>query len=183
MASFYAEYTERGKAMNNTLNVSHQERPEGGDALKPTYLVTLKLIERLQRLLLDVLKDELDRIGCKEVNSVQALLLFNIGDMELTAGEIRSRGFYMGSNVSYNLKKLQELGCIEHERSESDRRAVRIRLTERGKQISRMVNELVERQLGLIEKVGGISLSDLESMNRTLHRLERFWTDQIRYRL
>ncbi|MFP3921454.1 MAG: MarR family winged helix-turn-helix transcriptional regulator [Dichotomicrobium sp.] len=170
--------------MNNTLNVSRQEHAQqGDDTLKPTYLVTLKLIERLQRLLLDVLKDELDRIGCTEVNSVQALLLFNIGDMELTAGEIRSRGFYMGSNVSYNLKKLQELGCIEHQRSESDRRAVRIRLTDRGKEISAVVNQLVERQLSLIEKVGGISLSDLEGMNKSLHRLERFWTDQIRYRL
>jgi len=169
--------------MNNTLNISRQEHTDEHPAYKPTYLVTLKLIERLQRLLLDVLKDELDRIGRTEVNSVQALLLFNIGDMELTAGEIRSRGFYMGSNVSYNLKKLHELGCIEHQRSESDRRAVRIRLTERGKQICDLVDHLVERQLGLIEKVGGISLEDLEGMNRSLHRLERFWTDQIRYRL
>ncbi len=169
--------------MNNTLNLSQQRRTEGEQPLKPTYLMTLKLIERLQRLLLDVLKDELERIGCTEVNSVQALLLFNIGDMELTAGEIRSRGFYMGSNVSYNLKKLQELGCIEHHRSESDRRSVRIRLTERGKTISSVVDQLVERQLGLIEKVAGIAPSDLQEVNRTLHRLERFWTDQIRYRL
>ncbi len=169
--------------MNNTLNISRDDHAQGEHAYKSSYLVTLKLIERLQRLLLDVLKDELDRIGCKEVNSVQALLLFNIGDMELTAGEIRSRGFYMGSNVSYNLKRLHELGCIEHQRSESDRRAVRIRLTQRGKEVSGVVDDLVERQLGLIEKVGGISLSELEGMNRNLHRLERFWTDQIRYRL
>lgn len=169
--------------MNHALSVSRNSAQADDEALKPNYLVTLKLIERLQRLLLDVLKDELDRIGCSEVNSVQALLLFNIGDLELTAGEIRSRGFYMGSNVSYNLKKLQEFGCIEHQRSENDRRAVRIRLTERGKKISAVVDQLVERQLGLIEKVGGITLSDLHAMNRTLQRLERFWSDQIRYRL
>ncbi len=169
--------------MNNALSVTHRMEPDSESGLRPNYLVTLKLIERLQRLLLDVLKDELDRIGCAEVNSVQALLLFNIGDMELTAGEIRSRGFYMGSNVSYNLKKLQEFGCIEHQRSESDRRAVRIRLTDRGKAISQVVDQLVERQLGLIEKVGGISQTDLQAMNRNLKRLERFWTDQIRYRL
>jgi DNA-binding MarR family transcriptional regulator len=169
--------------MNNALSVTQRIEPDGENGLRPSYLVTLKLIERLQRLLLDVLKDELDRIGCSEVNSVQALLLFNIGDMELTAGEIRSRGFYMGSNVSYNLKKLQEFDCIEHQRSESDRRAVRIRLTERGKAISKVVDQLVERQLGLIEKVGGISHADLQAMNRNLKRLERFWTDQIRYRL
>jgi len=169
--------------MNHALSVSRNSVQGDDEALKPNYLVTLKLIERLQRLLLDVLKDELDRIGCSEVNSVQALLLFNIGDLELTAGEIRSRGFYMGSNVSYNLKKLQEFGCIEHQRSENDRRAVRIRLTERGKTICTVVDQLVERQLGLIEKVGGITLSDLQAMNRTLQRLERFWSDQIRYRL
>jgi DNA-binding MarR family transcriptional regulator len=169
--------------MNQALDFAQRRPAEGEAALKSQYLVSLKMIERLQRLMLDVLKDELDRIGYTDVNSVQALLLFNIGDMELTAGEIRTRGFYMGSNVSYNLKKLQEFGCIDHQRSESDRRAVRIRLTDRGKKICALVDQLVNRQLTSLEKVGGISESDLQIMNRSLRRLERFWTDQIRYRL
>jgi DNA-binding MarR family transcriptional regulator len=152
-------------------------------ALKAQYLVALKMIERLHRLLIDVIKDEFDRMGRTDVNSVQALLLFNMGDAELTAGELRSRGHYLGSNVSYNLKKLVDCGYIHHQRSETDRRSVRVRLTEKGREITDIVNLLFERQMVTIEKVGGVAASDLKTLNQTLLRLERFWGDQIRYRL
>lgn len=151
--------------------------------LKAQYLIALKMIERLHRLLIDVIKDEFDRMGRTDVNSVQALLLFNMGDSELTAGELRSRGHYLGSNVSYNLKKLVDCGYIHHQRSETDRRSVRVRLTEKGREITEIVDLLFERQMGTIEKVGGVSALDLKSLNQTLLRLERFWGDQIRYRL
>ena len=103
----------------------------------------LNLVERLHRQLLDVIKDELDRRGERVVNSVQALLLFNIGDQELTAGELRTRGHYLGSNVSYNLKKLVESGYINHERSDVDRRSVHVSLTEKGKPDPRYRREAV----------------------------------------
>src|SRR3569833_1706062 len=95
-------------------------------SVRKHYLETLNLVERLHRQLLDVIKDELDRRGERLVNSVQALLLFNIGDQELTAGELRSRGHYLGSNVSYNHMKLVEAGYILHERSDTDRRSVHV---------------------------------------------------------
>ncbi len=95
-----------------------------------SYLDSLTLVERLHRLLLDVIKDEFERLGVLEINAVQALLLFNVGDNEVTAGELKSRGYYQGSNVSYNLKKLVEAGYMHHQRSEIDRRSVRVRLTE-----------------------------------------------------
>src|ERR1700757_60410 len=85
--------------------------------IRPHYLEALTLVERLHRRLLDVIKDEFDRRGQSDINSVQALLLFNIGDSELTAGELRSRGYYLGSNVSYNLKKLVEMDYLHHSRS------------------------------------------------------------------
>lgn len=153
------------------------------DDLKAQYLKCLRMIERLHRLLLDVIKDEFERLGRSEVNSVQALLLFNIGEAELTAGELRTRGYYLGSNVSYNLKKLVDAGYIHHERSDTDRRSVRVRLTEKGKEICDVVNSLYERQLRSLEKVGGVSRHDLDELNESLMRLERFWADQIRYRL
>jgi DNA-binding MarR family transcriptional regulator len=141
------------------------------------------MIERLHRLLLDVIKDEFERIGRTDVNSVQALLLFNIGEAELTAGELRSRGYYLGSNVSYNLKKLVEAGYIHHERSSSDRRSVRVSLTDKGKDICNVINDLYNRQMTSLEQVGGVNDTDLDTMNQSLLRLERFWADQIRYRL
>lgn len=147
------------------------------------YQTALRLIERLHRLLLDVIKDEFDRHGGAELNSVQALLLFNIGESELTAGELKTRGYYLGSNVSYNLRKLVDMGYIHYKRSETDRRSVRVSLTEKGKEACRIVQGLYERQMGSIEAVGEIHQEDVLELNRALVRLERFWSDQIRYRL
>lgn len=147
------------------------------------YTQGLRLIERLHRLLLDVIKDEFDRLGVTELNSVQALLLNNIGGGELTAGELRTRGYYLGSNVSYNLKKLVELGYIDYKRSTSDRRSVRIRLTEKGVHASEIVDQLYHRQMGSLAVVGEIARDDLKALNSSLGRLERFWSDQIRFRL
>ncbi|MFK4684388.1 DNA-binding MarR family transcriptional regulator [Bradyrhizobium diazoefficiens] len=104
-------------------------------SVQSLYLEALTLVERLHRRLLDVIKDEFDRRGRADINSVQALLLYNIGDKELTAGELRTRGYYLGSNVSYNLKKLVELGFLDHQRSRVDRRSVRIRLTPQGQEV------------------------------------------------
>jgi len=154
-----------------------------GLEVKSDYLQALRLIERLHRLLLDVIKDEFDRVGCSDINSVQALLLYNIGESELTAGELKTRGYYLGSNVSYNLKKLVDMGYIHHKRSETDRRSVRVSLTEKGKEACTVVEQLYERQLCSLEAVGELAKDNLVHLNNALMRLERFWSDQIRYRL
>jgi DNA-binding MarR family transcriptional regulator len=143
----------------------------------------LRLIERLHRLLLDVIKDEFDRRGGAELNSVQALLLYNMGDSELTAGELKTRGYYLGSNVSYNLKKLVDMGYLHYKRSDKDRRSVRVSLTPKGVDAREVIQKLYQRQLGSIDAVAQISLEDFKSLNKALVRLERFWADQIRYRL
>lgn len=160
----------------------------GGDshhqkAIRVLYLEALQLVERLHRRLLDVVKDEFERTGRPEINAVQALLLFNIGSDELTAGELRSRGCYLGSNVSYNLKKLVELGFVNHTRSSSDKRTVRISLTDKGQDIADVVADLYERHIGSIEHIGGINSAEFSQMNRVLQRLDRFWNDSIAYRL
>ena len=169
--------------MSLALDVARTRAPAGEESLKSEYLRALRLVERLHRLLLDVIKDEFERLGRSDVNSVQALLLYNIGDAELTAGELTSRGYYLGSNVSYNLKKLVESGYINHQRSNTDRRSVRVRLTDKGREVCDVVSALYQRQLKSLQQVGGIESSDLETLNKSLIRLERFWTDQIRYQL
>ena len=159
------------------------ERQPGKTMIQPLYLEALTLVERLHRRLLDVIKDEFDRRGRSDINSVQALLLYNIGDKELTAGELRTRGYYLGSNVSYNLKKLVEMGFLDHQRSRVDRRSVRIRLTEQGQEVRHIVETLYDKHVKTVEQVGGISNDEFATLNKSLHRLERFWTDQILYRL
>ena len=156
---------------------------EFGEELRPKYLEALALIERLHRRLLDVIKDEFDRKGRDDVNAVQALLLYNIGGKELTASELRTRGYYLGSNVSYNVKKLVELGYLHHQRSTVDRRTVRISLTPKGAEVAEVVAGLYERHIGSIEQVGGINADEFMRMNRALQRLDRFWNDTIAYRM
>lgn len=145
------------------------------------YLDNLGLVERLHRLLLDVIKDEFERLNILEINSVQALLLFNIGENEVTAGELKSRGYYQGSNVSYNLKKLVDLGYMHHQRSDIDRRSVRVRLTEKGRQVRAVLSDLFARHAEAMERRGLIDASGMDEINMALRRMERFWTDQIRY--
>jgi len=172
-----------GYGMTALARPQYAEALEGASFVRKHYLETLNLVERLHRQLLDVIKDELDRRDVREINSVQALLLFNVGDQELTAGELRTRGHYLGSNVSYNLKNLVESGYIHHERSEADRRSVLVRLTPKGEVVRNMFRELFDRHLTSLEAVGNVGGSDIERINVVLKRVERFWIDQIRFQL
>jgi DNA-binding MarR family transcriptional regulator len=170
--------------MLNELNkVGESHSTTNSSPTSKLYLESLQLVERLHHRLQEVVKDEFDRQGRNDINAVQAILLFNIGDGELTAGELRSRGYYLGSNVSYNIKKLVELGFINHERSRSDRRSVRISLTDSGVAVAKSVSALYDRHVASIESVGGISNAEFEAMNRTMQRLDRFWNDTVMYRL
>jgi DNA-binding MarR family transcriptional regulator len=150
-------------------------------ALHAGYLETLTLVERLHRLLLDVIKDEFERLSILEVNAVQALLLFNIGDHELNAGELKSRGYYQGSNVSYNLKRLVEMGYMHHRRSEVDRRSVRVRLTDKGRKLREVVARLFQSHAEGIAARAVLDLDTVEQVTMSLRRVERYWSDQIRY--
>jgi DNA-binding MarR family transcriptional regulator len=165
-----------------TVFVQSDCRDGRGD-VHPIYLESLTLVERLHRRLLDVIKDEFDRRGRADINAVQALLLYNIGDKELTASELRTKGYYLGSNVSYNVKKLVEMGFLHHARSRIDRRSVRISLTERGRAVHEIVAGVYAKHVLTVEQIGGITGDDFSRLNLALARLERFWTDQIRYRL
>src|SRR6056300_1540143 len=130
------------------------------------YLDSMALVERLHRLLLDVIKDEFERLGVLEINPVQALLLFNVGEKEVTAGELKSRGYYQGSNVSYNLKKLVDNGFMHHQRCEIDRRSVRVRLTEKGRGVHAIVTELLERHAQGLENDLLVGADKILTMNK-----------------
>ena len=147
------------------------------------YQRALSLVERLHRQLLDVVKDDLDRAGHEDLTPVQALLIYNIGESEWSAGELKSRGFYLGSNVSYNLKKLHELGYVESGKSMHDKRQIRLKLTNAGIVLRSQLGSMFTRHATTLRPVGGVEAPDLVATNKTLTRLERFWADQIRFRL
>lgn len=163
----------------SSISMAGDESPMG--QARSLYLDSMRLIERLHRRMLDVIKMELDQRSISDINSVQALLLFNIGDHELTAGELRTRGYYMGSNVSYNLKKLVESGYLEHQRAAHDKRAVRIRVSEQGAEVCQLLGKLYDRHLGSLTGDGHLGKDGLSSLNEGLRDLERFWSDELRF--
>ncbi len=148
--------------------------------MKEQYLLTSRLIERLHRRFLDVIKAELDRLGVEDINNVQTLILFNIGEETLTVGELTLRGYYLGSNVSYNVKKLVENDYLIQERSAHDRRMTRVRLSEKGLALIRQIDKLYERNAEELLETG-IKPEDLEQINKVLMRLERFWSLQVSF--
>ena len=162
-----------------TLHTNLAPAPQQG--FMGSYLEMLSLVERLHRLLLDVIKDEFERVGILEINAVQALLLFNIGENEVTAGELKSRGYYQGSNVSYNLKKLVDAGYMHHQRCAIDRRSVRVRLTQKGRDVRQLIARLFARRADGLQDKGVVGLDGLDEIAHTLKRLERYWGEQIRY--
>ncbi len=147
--------------------------------MKESYLVTTRLIERLHRRFLDVIKTELDRLGIQDINNVQTLILFNINEDQLTVGELTVRGYYLGSNVSYNVKKLVENGYLVQERSTHDRRQTRVRLSQKALDLTSKIDELYRRNAE--ELAGSLPEEQLKNVNGVLLGLERYWSSLIKY--
>lgn len=145
------------------------------------YLESLQILERMHRLMLDLVKDEFERLHKGDLTPVQAMILYNLGEAEVSAGELRSRGMYQGSNVSYNLKKLVTMGYVHHERCDMDRRSVRVRLTPEGQAVREMVRQLFIRHAQGLASSGVLEDPPLDQVNLQSRRIERFWTEQIRY--
>ncbi|TVQ34052.1 MAG: MarR family transcriptional regulator [Geminicoccaceae bacterium] len=148
--------------------------------MKQSYLETIRLVERLHRRFLDVIKTELDRLGIEDINNVQTLILFNINEEQLTVGELTARGYYLGSNVSYNVKKLVENGYLQQERSPHDRRMTRVRLSDKGLELTQKIDQLYQRNAD--DLAGGIvNEQQLVDINRSLVSIERYWSSYISY--
>ena len=147
--------------------------------MKEVYFETIRLIERLHRQFLEVVKVELDRTGIVDINNIQALILANIGKEELTVGELTNRGYYLGSNVSYNVKKMVENGYLEQERSHHDRRSIRVHVSVKGLEVCDLIAALHERHITQLDD--SPIASELQGVNGSLRSLERFWTDDLMY--
>ena len=148
-------------------------------ATKEVYLEAIRLTERLHRQFLEVVKAELDSHNLDDINNVQSLILYNIGRDELTVGELTNRGYYLGSNVSYNVRKLVENGYLIQERSVHDRRSIRVKLSPKGLVLCDRIDAMFERQVKALLAQG--SLDDLYAAANYYRRLERFWISQLDY--
>jgi len=148
--------------------------------VRKEYTEMTQIVERMHRRFLDVLRSELIRLKVKDINAVQALLLANISEEEIVIRDLAERGYYQGSNVSYNIKKLVDFGYIEQERADHDKRSVRVRLTDKAKTLVHKVHELEERRAAAVANEG-LAPTEIETAARTLRAIERTWSDFIQY--
>lgn len=149
-------------------------------ALDATYYDVIQLIERLHRYFLDVVKTELDRHNMQDINNVQAMILHNIGHDEMTVGELTLRGYYLGSNVSYNVKKMVENGYIIQERSVHDKRSIRVKLSAKGRELHKAISDMLARHIEKLE-VTDLNETRLQQTVATMKLLERFWSSQTSF--
>lgn len=136
------------------------------------------LIERLHRRFLDVIKAELDRMGVEDVNNIQTLILYNIGDANLTIGELTNRGYYLGSNVSYNIKKLVESEFLIQERSAHDKRSVKVKLSEKGLRLCESIDALYQSHVSALDDIG-FNEEEIADTLKSLRKIEKFWSSFV----
>jgi DNA-binding MarR family transcriptional regulator len=148
--------------------------------VRHSYYEAVFLVERVHRHFLEVVKTDLDRQAIQDINNVQALILYNIGKDEMTVGELTARGYYLGSNVSYNVKKMVENNYLIQERSPHDKRSVRVKLSDKGLTLHKRMEEHMEKQVAALS---GSNITDEELIKASdiLRKLERFWSGMINY--
>jgi|TARA_B100000315_G_scaffold220551_1_gene223331 DNA-binding MarR family transcriptional regulator len=142
--------------------------------LKRYQLEVIRLLATLHKRFLDEIKSELDRLGVDDINNTQALLLAHIGDESPTISELIHRGYYVGSNISYNVKKLIENGYLISERSFHDRRSTRVRLSERAHRLVEFIEPLFELH-GHPFQSNDLDHQVMAGVIDKLRMLERFW--------
>lgn len=141
--------------------------------MKESYLETVSLVERLHRLYLEVIRCELDNLKVEDINNVQALVLYNLGGEQISIGELTTRGCYLGSNVSYNLKKMVQNGYVDQVTSKHDRRSYTVKLSEKGMDLCKKLDKALDKHIEILQKEEG--LSSLDDLVKMLKILEDFW--------
>lgn len=147
---------------------------------KTPYHEAIALIERLQRRFFDVLKAELDKKSIYDINPVQAMMLYKIADDEMTVGELTLRGYYIGSNVSYNVKELQKTEYLEKTQSPHDKRSYRIKVSEKGQKICTLIDDMLESH-GKKMHPFDLDMPEIDDVNLSLRSMEKFWAAESQF--
>ena len=140
--------------------------------MKKKYLSMVSAIERIHRLYLDLISAELERLKITDINNIQALLIYNIGDKTLSVGEICARGYYLGSNISYNLRKMAQSGYLEQTVAVHDKRSSLTKVTKKGAQLYKNIDNILSQQAVLARRECFV---DFDNLCDDLNRLEVFF--------
>lgn len=155
----------------------------GSPSLEPmgiTHIEIVRVIERLHRRSLDLIRADLIRAGIDDLSPSQVMMLLTIGQSELSVRDLIERGYYLGSNASYSLKRLVEAEYVVRAASERDRRSARIRLSGKGQKLCNMI-KTIDRTYHRLVTRNEEEIRELESTFRTLKRLEEAWSNAVRY--
>jgi DNA-binding MarR family transcriptional regulator len=138
------------------------------------------LIDRLHRRFLDVLRSELTRRHVTDISASQVMMLITIGDDEISVRHLIERGYYLGSNSSYNLKHLIGAGYVTRTPLPRDRRSAVLKLTAKGRALCTTIVRADIACIGLLGKLLGGD-AEMARMIRALKLLERAWSDLLQY--
>ena len=140
--------------------------------------LVLDEIPRIHRQLMELLRLELRAAGFEDINNMEAIILLNLEDRPITVGDLTLRGYFLPSNVTYNLKKLGENGYVETKKSAHDRRNVMVTLTPKGVEAKRRIMDIFGAHPGSNDPQFPDNAPVTEAA-RALDRIADFWTRRI----
>ncbi|MDR0630481.1 MAG: MarR family winged helix-turn-helix transcriptional regulator [Holosporales bacterium] len=149
--------------------------------MKNSYLELPIYGEKMHRLFLDVIKQELDNLAVADISSVQAFILMNVNDNVITMGEVLSRGYYVGSNASYNIKKMITNSYMRQTPSDYDKRAIYLSLTEKGLNLCERLENSIKEHIDKF-KISNANKAEIDKGLKFLKKFETYWQDVLQRR-
>ena len=149
--------------------------------MKEDYFKSVTMIERLHRLFLEAMKVELERMEVRDINNIQCLILYNIGQKQVTVGDFKNRGYYLGSNVTYNLSLTVQNKYLLQEPGAHDRRTSYVKLSEKDLKLYGKLDKLFTMHAKALAHEG-VDAAQLDELDRMLSNLEGFWKSLLTQR-
>lgn len=145
------------------------------------YFDLTRLLERLHRRYLDVVRLQLSDHGIEDVNPAQALMLVDIGDGEIATRDLMERGYYLASAANYNIRRLVEAEYVEQTRSARDKRQVKLKLTDKGRELAARLSS-TQGTLPLEDALDDELRQKMGFAVEALRDVERIWFNYIAYK-
>lgn len=142
-------------------------------SMKQSYFRLAIVSERLHRLFLEVIRQELNRLSVRDITSVQCLILYHLGIAggKINIGEFSKRGYYLGANISYNLAKIVKNGYFQQIPDPDDKRSSYVKLSKKGAKLYETLEELFDNHEKEL-KESGIENLNLIEINHQLNNVE-----------
>lgn len=142
---------------------------------KHNYFKLAVTCERLHRMFLEIVRRELSRLQIRDINSAQCLILYQAAheNNKLTINEFTTRGYYMGSNISYNISKMVRNGYFIQCENTDDKRSSYIKLSKKGLELYEKLDELFKDHSFDLEQ-SGTDNKDFTKLYNILNEIENF---------